>query len=87
MYSLNLAFFIHLAFRVYTLLLMARIIGSWFPQFAQHKIMAFIAFYTDPFLNIFRRFIPPVQGVLDLSPLIAFFALGILEKLFFWILF
>lgn len=67
-------------FWIYTMLLLARIIGSWFPNFSRHKIMRFVAFYTDPYLNLFRKIIPPIGGMLDLSPLIAFFALQLLEK-------
>lgn len=66
-------------FWIYTMLILARIIGSWFPNFSRHKIMQFVAFYTDPYLNLFRRIIPPL-GMLDLSPLAAFFALQLLEK-------
>jgi uncharacterized protein YggT (Ycf19 family) len=36
---------------------------------------------TDPYLNLFRRFIPPVRmgpGALDLSPIVATFVLLIL---------
>lgn len=69
---------IHYLFTGYTILLMARIIGSWFPSFASSKLMRFVAFYTDPYLNLFRKIIPPL-GALDLSPLLAFFALQILE--------
>lgn len=73
-------------FAIYTLFIMVRIIGSWFPSFAHHKIMRFLAFYTDPYLNIFRRFIPPLGGVLDLSPILAFFGLQFAEWLIIFIL-
>ena len=61
-------------------MLFARIISSWFPQIQGHQIVSFISFYTDPYLNFFRRFIPPL-GMLDLSPIVAFFALQFLEIL------
>jgi YggT family protein len=77
---------IHWVFLVYTLFLLVRIIGSWFPAFSQHKLMRFVAFYTDPYLNLFRRFIPPIGGVLDLSPLLGFFVLQIMENLILFIL-
>jgi len=77
---------IHWAFMLYTIFLMVRIIGSWFPAFAQHKLMRFVGFYTDPYLNLFRRFIPPIGGMLDLSPLLGFFALQIMEHLILFIL-
>ncbi|NDD58264.1 MAG: YggT family protein [Chlamydiae bacterium] len=70
---------IHYLFFGYTILLMARIIGSWFPSFAHSKWMRFVAFYTNPYLNLFRKIIPPL-GSLDLSPILAFFALQILEN-------
>jgi YggT family protein len=60
-------------------MLMARIIGSWFPSFANSRWMSFVAFYTNPYLNLFRKIIPPL-GNFDLSPILAFFALQILES-------
>jgi YggT family protein len=84
--QLLIANIVHWVFLVYTILILGRIIGSWFPSFAGHQIMRFMAFYTDPYLNLFRRIIPPIGGVLDLSPLLAFFALQIMENLILYIL-
>lgn len=81
-----LAYIVKLIFTTYTLLLMVRIIGSWFPSFARSTFMRFLHYYTDPYLNIFRRIIPPIGGVLDLSPLLAFFALQILETLILYVI-
>lgn len=72
---------IHWCFLLYTILLLVRVVGSWFPNFNFHPIMRFVRFYTDPYLNIFRRIIPPIGGALDLSPMIAFFVLQFLEKM------
>lgn len=71
-------YIIEVLFTVYTFLILVRILGSWFPQFAQSRIMGFVAACTDPYLNIFRKIIPPI-GMLDLSPMIALFALQILQ--------
>lgn len=68
-------------FQIYILLLLVRVIGSWFPNFAGTKFMRFVCFYTDPYLNLFRRLIPPIGGTLDLSPMLAFFSLSIMEKI------
>jgi len=65
-------------FFIYMLMLFARILGSWLPEFANTKIMLFIAHYTDPYLNLFRRFIPPL-GMIDISPIVAFFCLNLLQ--------
>lgn len=83
---LALANVIHWVFLVYTVFLLVRIVGSWFPSFAAHKLMRFVAFYTDPYLNVFRRIIPPIGGVLDLSPLLGFFALQIIENVILYFL-
>ena len=72
---------IHLLFTVFSLMLMIRILGSWFPRFQRSSFFYFIAHYTDPYLNVFRRFIPPIGGVLDLSPILGFFVLQFLERL------
>lgn len=71
--------FIQIFFTVYTVLILIRVLGSWIPQFAGNPVMRFVAFYTDPYLNIFRRFIPPIGGVLDISVIVAFIALRLLE--------
>ncbi|MCB1082153.1 MAG: YggT family protein [Chlamydiia bacterium] len=72
---------INLFFIVYTLMIIIRIFGSWFQGFQQTSFFRFIAHYTDPYLNIFRRLIPPIGGVLDLSPILGFFVLQILKWL------
>lgn len=73
-----LARVINILFQVYTLMLFARILSSWIPELQQTKVMRFIAFYTDPYLNIFRRFIPPI-GFIDISPIFAFLALELVR--------
>jgi YggT family protein len=73
-------------FITYTVLIFLRLISSWFPAWQAHQLVRFVAFYTDPFLNLFRRILPPLGGVLDLSPILAIFALRILESIVLWLL-
>ena len=70
---------IHYGFLTYTILLFVRILGSWIPNVQQYKWMRFVCYYTDPYLNIFRKIIPPIGGVLDLSPILAFLGLRLME--------
>jgi YggT family protein len=70
--------------RVYLLLLLARIILSWFPispDGAWAGIASFLYSITEPVLGPLRRALPPV-GIggmgLDLSPLIVIIGLQIL---------
>jgi len=65
-------------FLFYMIMIFARILGSWVPEFQGHPVMRFVAHYTDPYLNIFRRIIPPL-GMFDLSPIVAIFALQFIE--------
>ena len=60
--------------QVYKYLLIANILMSWVPAIRNSQIGSWIAWVTEPYLSIFRRFIPPIGGVIDLSPIIAFFA-------------
>lgn len=71
---------INIVYQVYTLMLFTRIIGSWAPELQQYRFMQFIGFYTDPYLNIFRKIIPPL-GMLDISPIIAFLALSVFRSI------
>jgi YggT family protein len=66
-------------FSVYTLMLLIKVLSSWFPQYRNHPFLRFVSQFTDPYLNFFRKFIPPLGGTIDLSPLVAFIALQIVE--------
>ena len=70
---------------VYLVLIFIRIIVSWFRSIPYHPVLsAFLRFVddvTNPYLNLFRRFIPAARlgpAALDLSPIVATFVLLIL---------
>jgi YggT family protein len=71
---------IHALFSAYTVLLFCRIALSWFPSLYKYHATKFLIFLTDPYMNIFRKIIPPIGGVLDLSPMLAFISLRFLES-------
>jgi YggT family protein len=63
---------------IYVVLIFIRILLSWLPRIPYNRwlnaFLAFVTEVTDPYLNLFRRFIPLVRigpGALDLSPMIA----------------
>ena len=76
---------IQLAFKAYTLLLFLRIGLSYFPRLLSQPRyrtwIRLICFYTDPYLNFFRRLIPPIGGTIDVSPILGFIALRFIENL------
>jgi YggT family protein len=60
---------------IYKWMLIIYILMSWFPNMRDSQIGAFLAKVCEPFLEPFRRIIPPI-GMMDLSPLAAFFVLS-----------
>jgi uncharacterized protein YggT (Ycf19 family) len=68
---------------VYFLLIFAYILMSWFRlpySIWLNRIQRFLYDVVEPYLRIFRRFIPPF-GPLDLSPIVAILALWIVSGL------
>jgi YggT family protein len=61
------------AFDLYYWLIIISIFGSWFPQFSTSKVGMMIGRLVEPYLSIFRKFIPPL-GMIDLSPIVALIA-------------
>ena len=60
---------------------------SWIPRIPYNPVLnavlTFVRDVTDPYLNLFRRFLPPVRigpGALDLSPILATFVLLIVGQ-------
>ena len=77
---------------IYLILIFIRIILTWIPRIpynpALNAVIKFVTDVTDPYLNLFRRILPPVRlgpGAIDLSPIVATFVLiiarGILVRL------
>lgn len=61
--------------QIYLILIFVRILLTWFPTVEwMNQIQSFLSPITDPYLNIFRSFIPPIGG-LDLSPILAILVL------------
>ena len=71
---------LHLLIEIYRYILLAAVLASWIPDAANHPIVRFLDRVTEPVLAPLRRVIPPVGGF-DLSPLIAFILLGLLQRL------
>jgi YggT family protein len=73
---------------VYLVLIFIRILTSWIPRMPYNRYLAaflqFVSDVTDPYLNIFRRFLPMVRlgpGALDLSPIVAIIVLQIVARI------
>lgn len=67
-------------FKVYYYLIFIEIIISWVPVDQYNQWVQMLHKITDPYLDIFRKIIPPI-GMIDISPIVALMALGLIEKL------
>ena len=66
---------------IYTLVLLVRVLLSWFPNLDwSNPLLSTVSSITDPSLNAFRGLIPPLGG-LDLSAILAFLALQLVQSL------
>lgn len=77
---LNILFsIIDLLFYAYSILIIIYVFMSWLPQVQQSALGVAIGKIVEPYLSVFRRFIPPI-GMIDLSPIVALFALQFVQR-------
>ncbi|MFO1445824.1 YggT family protein [Bacillus sp. Bva_UNVM-123] len=73
---------------IYSWALIIYILMSWFPNARETGIGQFLARICEPYLEPFRKIIPPL-GMIDISPIVAIFVLKFavmgLGTLFTWI--
>lgn len=68
---------------LYTFIILAWAILSWFQKNkTAYSIYKALDALVAPYVNLFRRFIPPVGGI-DFSPLVALIALQLAARLLF----
>ena len=80
--------FVQVFVYIYVLLIFAFILTSWvrLPYSPWlNRIQRFLYDVCDPYLRVFRRFVPPI-GPLDLSPMIAVLVLVVLQQVLHTIL-
>ncbi|HEU4906168.1 MAG TPA: YggT family protein [Solirubrobacterales bacterium] len=84
----DVADYVGALFLVYIILILIRVLMSWIPRMPYNPtlrtVLDFVTETTDPYLNLFRRIIPPIGGGgfgLDLSPMIGIIVLVVLRSL------
>ncbi|HEY5816763.1 MAG TPA: YggT family protein [Solirubrobacterales bacterium] len=84
----DVADYVSALFLVYIILILIRVLLSWIPRMPYNPtlraVLDFITETTDPYLNLFRRIIPPIGGGgfgLDLSPMIGLIVLFIARSI------
>jgi uncharacterized protein YggT (Ycf19 family) len=84
----DVASYVYTLFLIYTILIFVRVLMSWFTRIPYNTVLnavlEFVRETTDPYLNLFRRFVPMVRigpGALDLSPIVAIIVLQIVGQI------
>jgi YggT family protein len=84
----DVANYVQTLITVYVVLIFIRILMSYFRSIPYYRaldvFLRFVTEVTDPWLNLFRRFIPPVRvgpAALDLTPMIAVIVLIFLGRI------
>jgi YggT family protein len=79
---MSLAALLILVLQVYSWVLLARALVSWIPNLdPDHPAVQFLYRVTEPVLEPIRKLVPPLGGMVDISIIIAFFALMVLTQL------
>ncbi|MGH2953657.1 MAG: YggT family protein [Solirubrobacterales bacterium] len=84
----QIADYVSALFLVYLILIFIRVLLSWVPRMPYNPylraVVGFVEQTTDPFLNLFRRVLPPLGGrgfALDLSPIVAIILLLVAQAI------
>jgi YggT family protein len=72
---------------VYAFTLILYVLTSWVQlPYSLRPVQRFLYDVCEPYLRFFRKRLPIQLGPIDLSPMVAIIALGVLAELLVWIL-
>lgn len=84
----DIADYVSALFLVYIVLIFISVLISWVPRMPYNRwlraALDFVTETTNPYLNLFRRILPPIGGggfALDLSPIVGVIVLFVLQGL------
>ena len=68
---------------VYSMVIVVYVLMSWIPttRGVIGDIYRVLGRICDPYLDLFRRFIPPIGGMVDISPIVALLVLQLVVRL------
>jgi YggT family protein len=70
---------IDMLFNIYFYMVVIYVLMSWLPNLRENFIGELLTKLVEPYLSPFRRFIPPIMGTLDISPIVALFVLQFVQ--------
>jgi YggT family protein len=73
--------FVIFMLQIYMYIMIARALISWVNPDPYNPIVQFLRMATDPVLRFLRRYIPPIGGALDFTPIIVIFVIYFITEL------
>ena len=73
----------------YTMAIFVYVLMSWIPNVHSGvvgQVYRGLGMVCDPYLDLFKRFIPPIGGMIDVSPIIALLVLQFVVRIIVGIL-
>lgn len=71
---------VDILFRIYFYMILIYVLMSWLPNVRESAVGEFLGRLVEPYLAPFRRFIPPIGGMIDISPIVALFVLQLAQN-------
>ena len=68
-------------FAILQIALLIRVVSSWFPRVADSVWIRWTYTLTEPILRPLRRIIPPIGGMIDITPIVGYFVLRVIQWL------
>jgi YggT family protein len=76
----DIAGILNLLFTVLSLAVIARALISWFDPGFRYPISQMLVDLTEPIIGPIRRVVPPLGGMIDVSPIIALILLQVISR-------
>ncbi|MBU5348899.1 hypothetical protein AK95_22785 [Paenibacillus sp. LC231] len=67
-------------FQIYFYMILVYVLMSWLPNVRESFVGELLGKLVEPYLAPFRRFIPPIMGMIDISPIVALFVLQLAQR-------
>lgn len=67
------------AIDIYRIILVVYFLTSWIPGARQSRLGEIMSKICEPYLQIFRQFIPPI-GMFSVASIVAYFALSLIKE-------
>ena len=71
----------------YCIIIFVYVLMSWIPSNSKviYEIKNVLSKLVDPFLNLFRKIIPPIGGMVDVSPIIGLIVIQLVTRIIIWL--